>query len=373
MDIREGQGAGDGNGRAGATSPYSNSYFFTYTTFIQPTTLYFADETGVKEVKRLPVMWDSSGMKVDQFEATSKDGTKIPFFVVSREGLRNDGANPTLLYAYGGFEVSNTPAYATTLGAAWLERGGIYVLANIRGGGEFGPQWHRAGLKENRQRIYDDFIAVAEELITRKITSPRHLGIMGGSNGGLLVGVALTQRPELFNAVVVQVPLLDMQRYSTLLAGASWMAEYGDPDKPEEWAFISKYSPYQNRQAERSIRRCCSPRRHGTTGSIQDMRARWPRKWNRWGTRSTTSRTPRAGTVGRDQRAAGAHDCHHLRLRLAAVGEVTLKDVESPRCLVPCRSAAISRGGCLPKKHESAQKRHEIHDCRSDERALLLP
>jgi prolyl oligopeptidase len=122
----------------------------------------------------------------------------------------------------------------------------VYVLANIRGGGEFGPQWHRAGLKEHRQRIYDDFIAVAEELIARKITSPRHLGIMGGSNGGLLVGVALTQRPELFNAVVIQVPLLDMQRYNKLLAGASWMAEYGDPDKPEDWAFMSKYSPYQN-------------------------------------------------------------------------------------------------------------------------------
>ena len=231
----------------GATSPYSNGYFFTYTSFIQPTTLYYTDEAGaVKDIKRLPVMWDSSGMKVEQLEATSKDGTKIPFFIVSRDGLKADGTNPTLLHAYGGFEIANTPAYATTLGAAWLERGGTYVLANIRGGGEFGPEWHRAGLKEHRQRIYDDFIAVAEELIRRKITSPRHLGIMGGSNGGLLVGVALTQRPELFNAVVVQVPLLDMQRYSKLLAGASWMAEYGDPDKPEEWAFISKYSPYQN-------------------------------------------------------------------------------------------------------------------------------
>ena len=230
-----------------ATSPYTNAHFFSYTSFVQPTTLYFADEKGaVREVKRLPVMWDSSGMKVEQFDATSKDGTKIPFFVVRQEGQRADGTNPTLLYAYGGFELASTPSYATTMGAAWLERGGTYVLANIRGGSEFGPQWHRAGLKENRQRIYDDFIAVAEELIARKITSPRHLGIMGGSNGGLLVGVALTQRPELFNAVVVQVPLLDMQRYSKLLAGASWMAEYGDPDKPEEWAYISKYSPYQN-------------------------------------------------------------------------------------------------------------------------------
>jgi prolyl oligopeptidase len=234
----------------GAASAHANSFFFAYTSFIQPTTLYYADEKGgVKAVKSLPVMWDSSGMNVDQFEATSKDGTKIPFFLVSREGLRFDGTNPTLLHAYGGFEVANTPAYATTLGAAWLERGGVYVLANIRGGGEFGPSWHRAGLKQHRQRIYDDFIAVAEELVKRRITSPRHLGIMGGSNGGLLVGVALTQRPDLFNAVVVQVPLLDMQRYSKLLAGASWMAEYGDPDKPEEWAFISKYSPYQNLRA----------------------------------------------------------------------------------------------------------------------------
>jgi len=231
-------------------SPRSNRFFFIYTNFIQPTTLYLASEDGkVLEVKRLPAQFDAKGLTVMQMEATSKDGTKIPFFIVHREGIAHDGNNPTLLYAYGGFESSSTPSYSANVGANWLERGGTYVLANIRGGGEFGPAWHRAGLKENRQRIYDDFAAVAEELIRQRITSPEHLGIMGGSNGGLLVGVAVTQRPELYKAVVIQAPLLDMQRYNHLLAGASWMAEYGDPDKPEEWAYISKYSPYQNLKA----------------------------------------------------------------------------------------------------------------------------
>ena len=236
-----------GNVSVVATTTASNRFFFTYANFIQPTTLYFAGADGkISEVKRLPAMFDAAGLKVEQMEATSKDGTRIPFFVVAREGLPRDGNNPTLLYAYGGFEISSTPSYNSTVGAAWLERGGVYVLANIRGGGEFGPQWHRAGLKENRQRVYDDFAAVAEELIRSRITSAERLGIMGGSNGGLLTGVAFTQRPELYKAVVIQVPLLDMKRYNHLLAGASWMAEYGDPDKPEEWAYISKYSPYQN-------------------------------------------------------------------------------------------------------------------------------
>jgi prolyl oligopeptidase len=194
-------------------------------------------------------MFDAKGLTVEQMEVASKDGTKVPFFVVHRDGLARDGSNPTLLRAYGGFEQSSTPGYGSVTGASWLERGGVYVLANIRGGGEFGPQWHRAGLKENRQRIYDDFAAVAEELIRQGTTSPGHLGIMGESNGGLLVGVAFTERPELYKAVVSQSPLLDMQRYNHLLAGASWMAEYGDPDKPEEWAYISKYSPYQNLKA----------------------------------------------------------------------------------------------------------------------------
>jgi prolyl oligopeptidase len=230
-----------------AASPRSNRFFFIYTNFIQPTTLYLSSEDGkISEVKRLPAQFDAKGLVVEQMEATSKDGTKIPYFIVHREGMKRDGNNPTLLYAYGGFEVSSTPGYSANVGANWLERGGVYVLANIRGGGEFGPAWHRAGLKENRQRIYDDFAAVSEALISQRITSPEHLGIEGGSNGGLLVGVAFTERPELYKAVVIQSPLLDMQRYSHLLAGASWMAEYGDPGKPEEWAYISKYSPYQN-------------------------------------------------------------------------------------------------------------------------------
>jgi prolyl oligopeptidase len=233
-----------------ATSPRSNRFFFNFTNFIQPTTLYLAAKDGkISEVKRLPAMFNAQGLTVEQLEATSKDGTKIPFFVVHRGGMPRDGSNPTLLTAYGGFESSSKPSYSSTAGAAWLERGGVYVLANIRGGGEFGPQWHRAGLKENRQRIYDDFTAVAEELIRQRITSPQHLGIMGGSNGGLLVGVAFTQHPDLYNAVVINNPLLDMRRYSHLLAGASWMAEYGDPDKPEQWAYISRYSPYQNLKA----------------------------------------------------------------------------------------------------------------------------
>lgn len=231
----------------GATSPYTDRYFFTSSGFTQPSTLYLAEGADrVVEVRRMAEMFDTEGLVVRQMSATSPDGTVVPYFIVHREDVALDGDNPTLLYGYGGFEISSTPSYNTTMGSLWLERGGVYVLANIRGGGEFGPRWHRAALKENRQRAYDDFIAVAEDLIDRGVTSPERLGIMGGSNGGLLVGVALTQRPELFDAVVVQVPLLDMQRYNKLLAGASWMAEYGDPDVPEEWEYIRRYSPYQN-------------------------------------------------------------------------------------------------------------------------------
>ena len=236
-----------GSIRLSSTSPLTNRYFFSYSGFTQPTTLYLSEENGTtRQVAALPSQFDSKDLVVNQHEATSKDGTKIPYFVVHRTNLQMNGQNPTLLYAYGGFEISMTPGYSGTVGKAWLERGGVYVVANIRGGGEFGPKWHEAGLKENRQRVYDDFIAVAEDLIKRKITTPEHLGIRGGSNGGLLVGVAYTQRPELYNAVVVAVPLFDMRRYNRLLAGASWMAEYGNPDKPEEWEYISKYSPYQN-------------------------------------------------------------------------------------------------------------------------------
>ena len=206
--------------------------------------------TDVRELlKSLPPRFDASGMRAEQLFATSADGTRVPYFVVWPRGVDlsqpADGSTPTLLYGYGGFEISMQPWYPSAYGIAWLARGGVLVVANIRGGGEFGPAWHQAALKENRQRSYDDFIAVAEDLVARRVTSPRHLGIEGGSNGGLLVGATFTQRPDLFNAVVCSVPLLDMRRYHRLLAGASWMAEFGDPDVPEDWAFISKYSPYQ--------------------------------------------------------------------------------------------------------------------------------
>jgi prolyl oligopeptidase len=226
----------------------SDDYFLTVTDFLNPTTMYLAHHGSNERMalKSLPAFFDARPYVVQQYQATSKDGTPVPYFVVMDRQAKLNGKNPTVLYGYGGFEVSMKPFYSGTTGEAWLKQGGVYVLANIRGGGEFGPRWHQAALKENRQRAFDDFIAVAQDLIKRKVTSPRHLGIMGGSNGGLLVGAALTQRPDLFNAVVCQVPLLDMQRYSKLLAGASWMGEYGDPDDPKQWAYISKYSPYQN-------------------------------------------------------------------------------------------------------------------------------
>jgi prolyl oligopeptidase len=186
---------------------------------------------------------------VEQRFATSKDGTRVPYFIVWPKDAQADGQRPTLLYGYGGFEVSMNPWYSGGFGTAWYGKGGVLVVANIRGGGEYGPAWHQAAVREGKQKSYDDFIAVAQDLIATQVTSPRHLGIMGGSNGGLLVGSVMVQRPDLFNAVVCQVPLLDMRRYHTLLAGASWMAEYGDPDKPEDWAFISRYSPYQNVKA----------------------------------------------------------------------------------------------------------------------------
>lgn len=225
-----------------------DTVFFNYEGFLTPDSLlnYDAETGDVTPLKSLPAKFNADGLVVHQRFATSADGTEVPYFVVHRDDMKLDGATPTLLYGYGGFEVSMRPSYSGGVGRLWLEKGGAYVLANIRGGGEFGPAWHQAGLKTNRQRIYDDFIAVGEDLIERKITSPEHLGIMGGSNGGLLMGVMLTQRPDLWDAVVIQVPLLDMLRYHTLLAGASWMAEYGDPDVAEERAFLEKISPYHN-------------------------------------------------------------------------------------------------------------------------------
>ena len=171
---------------------------------------------------------------VEQLEATSKDGTKVPYFVVHRKDMKLDGNNPTILTAYGGFQVSETPNYSATVGRLWLEKGGVWVLANIRGGGEFGPAWHEAGLKTHRQRIYDDFYAVAQDLVARKITSTRRLGIMGGSNGGLLMGVEFTEHPQMWGAVAILVPLLDMLSYEHLSAGASWVGEYGSASVPAE-------------------------------------------------------------------------------------------------------------------------------------------
>jgi prolyl oligopeptidase len=230
----------------------TNRAFVRVESYLEPPTLYLADiaqDPEPKPIKSLLPKFDASTHVTEQFEATSKDGTKVPYFVVRPKDLKFDGAAPTLLYAYGGFQVSQTPGYSATVGKLWLERGGVFVVANIRGGGEFGPAWHEAGLKTHRQRIYDDFAAVAQDLIARKITSPRRLGIEGGSNGGLLMGVELEQHPELWRAVVIQVPLLDMLRFTKIGAGASWVGEYGSPDVPEERAFLASISPYHNLRA----------------------------------------------------------------------------------------------------------------------------
>jgi len=227
--------------------PDATTAFVTHEDFLQPTSLYaIGSEATPKKVIQRPAKFDSSTHLVEQLHAVSSDGTNVPYFVVRPRALAPDASMPTLLTAYGGFQASRFPSYSPGIGRLWLEHGGVYVLANIRGGGEFGPAWHQAGLKTKRQIVYDDFIAVAEDLIRRKITSPRHLGIQGGSNGGLLMGVMLTQRPDLFRGVVVQVPLLDMLRYHKLLAGASWIDEYGSPDVPEERAWLTRLSPYHN-------------------------------------------------------------------------------------------------------------------------------
>ena len=226
----------------------SDIVFINYESFVSPDKLYKVDlqTNSITAAKSLPARFDASDTVVEQFHATSKDGVKVPYFVVRKKDITYDGSNPTLLYAYGGFQVSLSPRYSGVRGKLWLEQGGVYVLANIRGGGEFGPKWHQAGLKTNRQVIYNDMIAVAESLLEKKITSPRRLGIMGGSNGGLLMGVMYNQRPDLWNAVVSQVPLLDMLRYHTMLAGASWVDEFGSPDIADERAFLETISPLHN-------------------------------------------------------------------------------------------------------------------------------
>jgi prolyl oligopeptidase len=233
---------------AGVDADDSDDYFLTVSGFLQPTTLYYGTlgKNDQQTLKHSPAFFDASRYQVSQHFVRSKDGTRVPYFEIAPKGVKANGNNPTLVYGYGGFEISLQPNYSAGVGRAWLEKGGVYVIANIRGGGEYGPRWHQAALKANRPRAYEDFAAVSQDLIDRKITSPRHMGMMGGSNGGLLAGNMLTQYPQLYGAVVSQVALLDMKRYTHLSAGASWMAEYGDPDKPAEWAWIKTFSPYQN-------------------------------------------------------------------------------------------------------------------------------
>lgn len=244
-------------GDAGSTSlascsRISDSFFVTHEDFLTPTAMHYRDASrgALTHIKSLPERFDSSRLKAEQHWAVSKDGTRIPYYQIGPKELALDGGAPTLLYGYGGFEVSLLPSYLSLAGPAWVSRGGVYVSANIRGGGEFGPSWHQAALRENRPRAYEDFEAVAEDLIRRGVTSPARLGIHGRSNGGLLTGAMLTRRPDLFGAVLIGVPLLDMRRYNKMLAGASWMAEYGDPDKPEDWEFLKGYSPYHNVDAK---------------------------------------------------------------------------------------------------------------------------
>jgi prolyl oligopeptidase len=229
-----------------STNWSDNQFFLLVEGFLTPSSLLLGDAAAgtLQEAKTLKPQFDASQNVVEQLAAVSKDGTKVPYFVVHRKDMKYDGANPTLLTAYGGFQVSITPSYSAITGKLWLERGGVFVVANIRGGGEFGPAWHEAGLKTHRQRIYDDFAAVGRDLVTRQVTSPRRLGIVGGSNGGLLMGVEMTQHPEMWHAVVIQVPLLDMLRFEQIAAGASWVGEYGSVSVPAERAFLASISPY---------------------------------------------------------------------------------------------------------------------------------
>ncbi len=280
----------------------SDDYFLSLTDFLTPTSLALGTAgagSAAAILKKLPEFFNTQGLAVAQHEAVSKDGTRVPYFEIAHKDVVSGGKAPTLLYGYGGFEISMLPSYRPAVGAAWLEKGGVYVVANIRGGGEFGPRWHQSALKAHRYRAYDDFIAVAEDLIRRKVTSPAHLGIQGGSNGGLLMGNMLVRRPDLFGAIVCQVPLLDMKRYHHLLAGASWMGEYGNPDQPEEWAFIRGFSPYHNVDKPTKY-----PRTLFTTSTRDDRvhpghGAKWWRSSRTLAMTSSITRTPKADTPAR--------------------------------------------------------------------------
>jgi prolyl oligopeptidase len=239
---------GQGTADVVSVNDFGTEAMFSFENYLTPPTLYFDDGSdSPRPIKSLPARFDSSGLVTEQFEATSRDGTKVPYFVTRPKNLT--GPAPTILYGYGGFEVSLTPSYSANFGRLWLTHGGIYVVANIRGGGEFGPGWHDAAVKTKRQHAYDDFEAVAADLARRGLTMPKQLGIMGGSNGGLLVSTVMVQKPELFGAVVCQVPLIDMIAYTHIGAGASWIGEYGDPAIPVERDYILTYSPYQNVKA----------------------------------------------------------------------------------------------------------------------------
>ncbi len=229
------------------TSSNQNHFFVSFDSFNTPISYFYGEKNKIEcIVKKQVGNFDYENTEVHQNFVKSPDGTSIPYFLVHKKDIKLDGKNPTILYGYGGFNVSLKAQFNNVLGKAWIDKGGVYVLANIRGGGEYGPTWHQAALKDKRQCAYDDFFAVAEDLIAKKITSPKHLGAQGGSNGGLLMGVCFTQRPDLFAAINCGVPLLDMQRYHKLLAGYSWVAEYGNPDDEIDGAFIRKLSPYHN-------------------------------------------------------------------------------------------------------------------------------
>ncbi|MGJ8515833.1 prolyl oligopeptidase family serine peptidase [Carnimonas bestiolae] len=233
----------------GVDDEENDDYWLSVEGFLKPATLYYGSldsSAAPDKLKQAPAFFDASRYQVQQHFATSRDGTRIPYFEIAAKDIQLDGRNPTLLYGYGGFEVSLTPDYSGSIGRSWLERGGVYVIANIRGGGEYGPGWHQAALKQHRMRAYEDFAAVASDLTKRGVTSAQHLGAEGGSNGGLLAGNMLTHYPQLFGAIVSEVPLLDMKRYTHLSAGASWIGEYGDPDQPDQWQFIRTFSPYHN-------------------------------------------------------------------------------------------------------------------------------
>ncbi|MCB9876119.1 MAG: S9 family peptidase [Planctomycetes bacterium] len=239
-------------GASAVDEEQGDDYWLTITDYTTPTSLWLGTIGAgpATKLKSLPAFFDATDLVVEQKHARSKDGTLVPYFLVHQQNIEANGTNPTLLYGYGGFEISLTPAYSATVGSCWLSKGGVYAVANIRGGGEFGPRWHQAALKQHRNKAYEDFAAVAEDLIAQRITSPRHLGIQGGSNGGLLMGNMTVMYPDLFRAVVCQVPLLDMLRYHKLLAGASWMGEYGDPEQPVEAEWLRRYSPYHNVQKD---------------------------------------------------------------------------------------------------------------------------